>query len=100
MSLHDPLVDELFKLAAPWPLSSIGIDEIIVDDAALAAILEHPALKQMYVDRIIGRVAADRLENPDVRDAVRAAIGPFPGCAPELARRLAEPGTEANDTHE
>lgn len=99
-SAGDPLIDELRKLAARWPLSSVGIDGMSFDDAALKPILEHPALKRMYVDRIIERAAADRLGHTAVSAAVRAAIGPFPHLAPELARALAEPENKADDAHE
>ena len=84
----DPLVAGLTGLARAWPLSSIGVADLGEVDPA--PFLDHPSLRQLYVDRIIERGDASRLAHPDVGAAVREALGAFPELAPKL------PGTASS----
>jgi hypothetical protein len=86
----DPLVTGLTALAQAWPLSSVGVaDARAVDPSPL---LDHPSLRQLYVDRIIERGDASRLAHPAVRAAIREALGAYPSLAPKLAPHLQASG--------
>lgn len=80
------LVDALRSLAARWPLSSVGIPDTA--PSSPPDFLENPCLKQVYVDRIIARSDVSRLSLPQVRDAVKAALGMYPELCPGLALAL------------
>ena len=83
---RDVLVDELLRLAREWPLSSVGIKDLPGSEPG--AIVEHPSLLQLYVDRIIARRDKSRLGHPAVDRGVRTALGMFPELCPELAEVL------------
>jgi hypothetical protein len=85
----DPLVDTLLGLARAWPLSSVGMRD--VGEVNVDAFRGHPALRQLYIDRIIARRDLSRLADPRVREAVREAIGLYPQLAPELAGAIHTP---------
>jgi hypothetical protein len=78
----DPLVTGLTNLARAWPLSSVGVPAAA--DADPTSFLDHPSLRQLYVDRIIERGDASRLTHPAVRAAVRESVGAFPSLASRL----------------
>jgi hypothetical protein len=70
----DALVARLLATARQWPFSFVGTPPS--DDAtAEARVLAHPALRQTYLDRVIG--ARDRLRaaQPQLRPLVQAALG-------------------------
>jgi hypothetical protein len=83
---HDPLVAELRLLARAWPLSSVGIENLGEVDPS--PVLTHPALRQLYVDRIVATGDTTRLSHPEVRRAVQAALGAYPELAPALTAPL------------
>lgn len=74
-SPDDPLVHELKRISCEWPLSSVGIEDIDIDDVSLNGILESDCLEKLYVDRILSTDDASRLSNPIIAQSVRAAIG-------------------------
>ena len=82
----DPLVTGLARLAREWPLSSVGAAGLAEVDPP--RFMDHPGLRQLYVDRIIERGDAARLEHPDVHAAVRESVGAYPELAPKLAGAL------------
>jgi hypothetical protein len=82
IAADDPLVGGMTSLARAWPLSSVGVPGIEGVDAS--PFLPHPALRQLYVDRIIDRADGSRLADPAVREAVREAVGDFLNLAPKL----------------
>lgn len=86
VSPTDPLIQELRVLATSWPLSSVGIPDLGEPDPS--AILSTPALRQLYVDRVIERGDVSRLAHPIVAEGVRTALGAHPGIAPVMARAL------------
>src|SRR4051812_7702291 len=51
LSNADPLVQELKTLATAWPLSSVGVPEL--EKISIDTFVEHPALAQVYADRIV-----------------------------------------------
>src|SRR5580765_3546343 len=55
----DPLVKELMRLAKEWPLSSVGIS--FPDKPDLKSFFPHPALRRLYVDRILNTSDVSRL---------------------------------------
>ncbi len=82
----DPLVHILISLGRQWPLSSVGMSEVRNVDAS--DLVQHPCLLQMYVDRIIRASDVSRLNHPDVRQSVQAALGLYPELAPQIAAEL------------
>ena len=82
----DPLVAGLTALARAWPLSSVGVPGL--DDVDASAFVDHPSLRQLYVDRIIERGDVSRLKHPAVRAAVGEALGAYPDLAPRIATAL------------
>lgn len=82
-SSGDLLVDELNKLAHQWPLSSVGMGDVV--DVSIRPIVEDSCLLQLYVDRIIAREDVGRLSDPSVRLAARRAIGIHRHLAPKIA---------------
>ncbi|HAM70391.1 MAG TPA: hypothetical protein DCM86_01965 [Verrucomicrobiales bacterium] len=84
----DPLVRELQFLAVSWPLSSVGVPGLTGTPLDLDPFLGHPALRQLYVDRILRTQDLSRLGHPVVDEGLRTAIGAHPELAPEIARGL------------
>lgn len=82
----DPLVGGLMDLARQWPLSSVGVTNI--GDVDVAPFIDHPSLRQLYVDRIIERADVGRVSHPLVGESVRASLGGFPRLAPKVAEAL------------
>jgi hypothetical protein len=88
---EDPLVAGIIQLAKAWPLSSVGIAE--VDNAADlpdSPILDHPALRELYIDRIITREAVGRLRRPAAARLAKAVLGLYPNLAPKTATVLSQ----------
>jgi len=92
LSNSDPLVRELLKLAAAWPLSSVGIP--LEDEPNLSTFIQHPALKQLYVDRILEAADVSRLGDPQVNEAIRVALGAYPELCPTVASKISPPSVE------
>jgi len=63
ISPDDPLVKKLRETAAAWPMSSVGLN--IQTSADTTAILNNPALKTIYLDRIIGYRDLTRLRDTE-----------------------------------
>jgi len=92
LSNSDPLVRELLKLAAAWPLSSVGIP--LEREPSLNTFIQHPALKQLYVDRILEAADVSRLGDPQVNEAIRIALGAYPELCPTVAIKVSPPSVE------
>jgi hypothetical protein len=82
----DPLLQQLLTLGKEWPLSSVGISGI--EAVEIAAFIEHPGLRQLYVDRIIARADVSRLGDPQIDLAVREALGDYPELSEPMAKHL------------
>ncbi len=65
--------------ARAWPLSSVGIaaGEVTAGDEVLA----QPALRRLYLDRIVARGAKDRLGSSGLRRWIEADAGAYPELA-------------------
>lgn len=87
LSQADPLLAELRRLAAAWPLSSVGVPGL-EPGLRLDSFLGHPALHRIYADRILARGDHSRLGNAIVDDGLRVDLGAHPDLAPALASRL------------
>jgi hypothetical protein len=85
----DALTVALRGWAKDWPLSSVGAR--VTGPFAIESFVDSPALLQLYVDRIVQHAAAERIDDPRVADAVRAALGAYPDLAPALASALNRP---------
>jgi len=86
LSNGDPLVQELKKVATAWPLSSVGVPELV--ELNLDTFIAHPALARLYADRIVAAADTSRLGDPRVDDLLRADLGIHRELAPEIAKRL------------
>jgi MoxR-vWA-beta-propeller ternary system domain bpX4 len=86
LSNGDPLVQELKKLAAAWPLSSVGISDL--GSLNLDTFVGHPALGQLYADRVVAAGDTSRLGDARVDELLRADLGIHRELAPEIARRV------------
>jgi hypothetical protein len=86
LATGDPLLQELLKLGKDWPLSSVGISGI--ENVDLKGFIEHPALRQLYVDRIVARADTSRLGDPQVDFAVKEALGDYPDLSAPIANHL------------
>lgn len=84
---QDVLVNELMRLGAAWPLSSIGMAGLAprLDNQAIDLILDNRCLRQLYVDRTIAHRDRARLEHAQVREAVCEALGFYDEIWPEAA---------------
>jgi hypothetical protein len=87
-SPEDPLVEALSELAVGWPLSSVGTGAGATA-AALDPVWRDPALRVLYLDRVLAAEDTARLEDPRVAEAARAALGAHPELKPWAARALA-----------
>jgi hypothetical protein len=86
LSNGDPLVQELRKIAATWPLSSVGVSELT--GLNLDTFIGHSALGRLYADRVVAAADTSRLGDPRVDDLLRADLGIHRELAPEIARKL------------
>ncbi|MDJ0364650.1 hypothetical protein QMK33_05755 [Hymenobacter sp. H14-R3] len=69
----DALVTRLQAVGQQWPLSLVGP----APAAAPAAVLAHPALRALYLDRLIERRDRARAAQPGAYEGVRAALGEY-----------------------
>ena len=86
VSESDPLVQGLMQLAAAWPLSSVGVRGVKPGD--VTPFIQHAALRQLYVDRIIDHRDQSRLDDPRVRGALVQTAGAYPALLGPLAAAL------------
>lgn len=85
----DPLLREIRHLTREWPLSSIGVPDVEVPRERLDTLRRDPALRRVYIDRVIDRRDATRLDVAWVRDGVLAAFGAALPVPPDFAKALA-----------
>lgn len=83
---NDALTGILEEWAREWPLSSTGVT--ITGSLSLDGFMQHPALRRLYLDRIATLNAKDRLNAPEVRDALRAELEAHPSLAPLMWEAL------------
>ncbi len=86
LAADDPLAKRLRQMAGEWPLSSVGVKELSIAD--IEPFIDHPALRQLYVDRILATGDVSRLGDPRVATAVRVALGAHPELAPQIAKEV------------
>jgi hypothetical protein len=82
----DTLVKELVRLGNAWPLSSVGMPG--VDQFQIDAFFADPALRQLYIDRIMEKGDRSRLAEERVKLAVAADLGSYPELAANLRTHL------------
>jgi hypothetical protein len=75
-SEHDPLVSCLARWASAWPLSSVGIRGVMPEN--VEALLDHPGLAQLYMDRILAKKDWSRVSDGRIADLLRRTIGALP----------------------
>jgi hypothetical protein len=85
LSVKDPLVEELLRLGREWPLSSVGMTD--VGSVNVDSFIDHPCLRQLYVDRILARGDAERLDDPRVMAAAQESVGAFTELSPVLEEK-------------
>ena len=76
---QDPLLEHIGRWARQWPLSSVGMTNIEIE--SIDAIAGHPALLQLYVDRVIAHRDASRQTDERVRIAIETSLGMYPELA-------------------
>lgn len=84
LSAGDPLVAGLSAIALRFPLSSVGMGPLPLP-LDLAPLKRHPRLWRLYIDRVIERQDESRLTDPELKAAVRDALGAYHSLAPRLA---------------
>jgi hypothetical protein len=87
-SEDDALVTALRRIGQAWPLSSVGMQRLPTVNAD--ALVAHPSLLALYVDRILSAKDTARLADQRVREAVAAALGMHPTLAADMAAKVAE----------
>ena len=73
LSQADPLIEHLRRIAEAWPLSSPGIPGVV--HFQIDSFIEHPALRRLYLDRILASGDAARLGDERVDEALRGDLG-------------------------
>ena len=86
LSQSDPLLEVLRKWSADWPLSSVGVAG--VSPGPIDGFIDDPALRMLYIDRIIRTKDLGRLNDPRVARAAAAALGAIPELASEVAAAI------------
>jgi hypothetical protein len=86
LSEGDPLVQHLKQIATAWPLSSVGIAGL--ENLSLESFIGHPALRRLYVDRVVAAEDTSRLNDSRVGDLLRADLGIHHELAPTIASKL------------
>ena len=86
LSEGDPLVQHLRQLARDWPLSSVGVAGL--EALSLESFIADPALRRIYVDRIVATEDFARLGDPRVDDLLRTDFGIHRELAPALVTKL------------
>lgn len=103
----DALTAILREWARAWPLSSVGYSLVPIGEPAPApesasagrtagAFLKHPALRRLYLDRIVARNAKDRVTDPRLRRQLAADLAPFPELSSVLVPSSPTPAIEAS----
>ncbi len=88
LSNADPLVEHMKKIAAAWPLSSVGVAGL--QGLQLDSFIGHAGLRRLYADRIAAAADASRLGDPRLDDLLRADFGVHRELVPGLAPKLFE----------
>ena len=94
LSSADPLILQIKKIAAEWPLSSVGVAGL--ERPSVDGFIGHIALRRVYADRVLAAADMSRIGDPRVDDLLRADLGIHRDLAPEIASKLFEP---LHDTH-
>jgi hypothetical protein len=94
LSNADPLVEQMKKIAAEWPLPSVGIKGL--ENLKLDSFIEHPGLRRLYADRIISAQDTTRLGDPRLDDLLRADLGVHREIASTVASHLFETTHDAH----
>jgi hypothetical protein len=74
VSRTDPMLPILQRLGTDWPLSSVGM-ALGEAPIALEPILDHPALRRLYLDRLESQPDPARLKDPRLLEALRTDLG-------------------------
>lgn len=85
----DPLLALMRDFGRSWPLSSVGMKGLggeAVQQLRLAEVLNHPGLRQLYVDRILTKEDLERARERQTNQAIRAAIGAHPELLSSIMR--------------
>lgn len=80
---NDPLLKHLGEWAVRWPLSSVGLKEVVTP-VCIDGFVNSPGLLRLYCDRIIEHTDLTRLDDPRVRTLVEASWGMYPELAPRI----------------
>lgn len=93
VALGDPLLEHLLALARGWPLSSVGVPDCV--PTQIDSFIAHPALQQLYIDRILARTDLTRLSDSRVAGMAMEALGAFSELSEPVSKHLAAVHPEA-----
>jgi hypothetical protein len=93
VALGDPLLEHLLALARGWPLSSVGVPDCV--PTQIDSFIAHPALQQLYIDRILARTDLTRLSDSRVAGMAMEALGAFSELSEPVSKHLAAAHPEA-----
>lgn len=93
LSNGDPLVQQMTKIAADWPLSSVGIPGL--EKLQINSFVGHDGLRRLYGDRVLTAADISRLGDARLDDVLRADLGIHRDLVPVISTKLFE---HADDT--
>jgi hypothetical protein len=93
-SSGDPLIEQIQRIAAAWPLSSVGIPGL--QNLSLESFVGDASLRRIYADRVASANDTSRLGHPQLDDLLRADLGLHRDLAPAIAAKLFESNHESN----
>ncbi|MBS0261027.1 MAG: hypothetical protein JSS02_03650 [Planctomycetes bacterium] len=96
VSAGDPLLAALSACGALWPLSSVGIPDLVIQD--LDPVLADPCLRIVYTDRLIERADRHRLTDRRAAELVQVALGAFNDLSTEMSAALRDPQSPPAET--
>lgn len=83
---NDPVLEVVRRLAADWPLSSVGMPD--VGCPSTLPFWDNRCLRSLYLDRVIEFRDVTRLEDPRVAEAVRGELGAYAELEPKITEFL------------
>ncbi len=92
LAADDPLVEQLEKLAADWPLSSVGIKDL--SRGSTETFIRDASLRQLYVDRIVENKAFQLAQEPEIAEEIRVSCAAWPELCEEFSPKPAAASLE------
>ncbi len=84
---NDPLVTRIEQFGLQWPLSSVAM-RLSTPPTGPVHFLDHPSLKQLYIDRIIEYRAYSWINDWSLFESIRSSYGDNPQLCADLAEAI------------